>query len=161
VKLPLLTPRLLVRAWTPADVDAAFGLLGNPTTMGRMRAGRADSLDDAATWVAKRIEQQVQTGLTMWAVERREAPGLVGACGIFPHEDGLELGYIVDHRHVGNGYAREVARAVCDCVRDERPGERIYATIRLDNAASIHVAERIGFRLTESSETSPLLVYEL
>ncbi len=87
----------------------------------------------------------------------------VGACGIFPHDDGLKLGYIVDHRHVGNGYAREVARAVCDRVRAERPGDRIYATIRPDNAASVRVAEHIGFRSAGDwpDDAGPLLVYEL
>ena len=131
--------------------------------MGRMRAGRADSRDDAAAWVAKRIEQQERTGLTMWAVERREASGLVGACGIFAHDDGLELGYIVDHRHVGQGYASEVARAVCDRVRVEHPSDRIYATIRPDNTASIRVAENVGFRLIGnlSDAAGSLLLFEL
>ena len=101
--LPLVTPRLMLRAWTDDDVDAAFELLGNDETMGRMRAGRARSREDAAVWVARRVEQQKAHGLTMWAVERRTEPGVVAACGLFPHDDGLELGYIVDHRHIGNG----------------------------------------------------------
>lgn len=163
VDLPLVTVRLLLREWTQDDVDAAYALLGDAATMGRMRSGRADSRDDAAVWVSRRMEQQAEHGLTMWAVERRIHSGVIAACGLFPHDDGLELGYIVDHRHVGNGYATEAARAVCDAARNERPDERIFATIRPHNAGSIRVAENLGFRLggEVTDEAGALLVYEL
>jgi RimJ/RimL family protein N-acetyltransferase len=163
VELPLLTARLIMRAWTLDDVDAAFGLLGNSLTMGRMRAGRADKHEDARVWVARRIEQQAESGLTMWAVERRDVPGLVGACGLFPHEAGLELGYIIDHRHVGNGYATEAAGAVCAAARDANPDSRVFATIRPDNLASISVAEHVGLRRTAevADAVGSLLLFEL
>jgi len=149
VDLPLLTPRLMLRVWSLADGDAAFALLGDPATMGRMRAGRAETRDDAAVWVARRVEQQAQHGLTMWAVERLAEPGmLIGACGLFPHDDGLELGYIVERRHVGQGFATEAAKSACVAAREEWPDRCIYATIRPANTASTRVAERVGLRLT-------------
>lgn len=158
-----MTARLVLRTWSLADVDAAFGLLGNDKTMGRMRAGRVDTRHDAEVWVSRRIEQQTQQGLTMFAMELRGTPGLVGACGLFPHNEAMELAYIVDHHHVGKGYATEAAQGVCAAARNDNPQVRIYATIRPDNRSSIAVAERVGLRLTSEFEDTAgaLLLYKL
>jgi RimJ/RimL family protein N-acetyltransferase len=99
----------------------------------------------------------------MWAVERRGDDVLVGACGLFPHTDRLELGYIIDHRYRRQGYAVEAARAAVACAQAVRPGRRIYATIRPENEWSLRVAGAVGLVRTGSvaDEHGELLVYDL
>lgn len=103
------------------------------------------------------------TGLTMWAVERYLDGLLVGACGLFPQDDQLELAYIIDHRYRRQGYAAEAASAAVAVGRAVRPGWRIYATIRPDNAGSIRVAEIVGLHPTATVEDEfrALAVYDL
>ena len=162
VRPPLLTSRLRLRAWTEGDVDAVFALLGSNATMGSMRAGRVHSRDEAAAWLRRRIDQHRVVGLTMWALEQQADDRLVGACGLFPQGESLELAYIVDHRFRGRGYATEAAIAVVTEGAQARPGSRIYATIRPGKAASQVVAERSGLRPREriTDDFGDLLVYE-
>lgn len=98
----------------------------------------------------------------MWALEQQADDRLVGACGLFPHDDGLELAYIVDHRFRGRAYATEAAVAVVTASAQAQPGSRIYAMIRPGKAASQVVAERSGLRLQKrvTDDFGDLLVYE-
>jgi len=162
VRLPLVTSRLRLRAWTESDVDAVFALLGSDATMGTMRAGRVHSRTEALGWVRRRIDQQRLDGMTMWAMERQADDRLVGACGLFPQGEALELAYIVDHRYRRRGYATEAALAAVTAGAEAWPGSRIYATIRPDKEASRHVAERSGLRLQRqvADDFGDLLVYE-
>ena len=157
------TARLRLRAWRAHEAEAVLGLLGDDATMGTMRAGRVHSLDEAEEWLRKRLIQQEQQGLTMWAVERQLDSVVVGACGLFPKEDRLELAYIIDHRYRLNGYAAEAAGAAVATGQAVRPGARIYATIRPDNEGSIRVAETVGLEPVGRVEDDfgSLVVYEL
>lgn len=99
----------------------------------------------------------------MWAVERLADEGLIGACGVFPHAERLELAYIIDHRYRCRGYATEAARAAVEAGQEARPGCTVYATIRPQNRASIRVAEAVGLRArqTVSDDLGDLVVYHL
>lgn len=163
MKRPIDTARLRIRDWRADEAQAVFGLLGSDATMGTMRAGRVHFPDEAQEWLQKRLAQQEQHSLTMWAVERRLDGVLVGACGLFPQEGRLELAYIIDHRYRRLGYAAEAARAAVAAGQAVRPGLRIYATIRPGNTASIGVAKAVGLRPagTVEDEFGALAVYDL
>ncbi len=130
--------------------------------MGNMRAGRVHAMSEAEEWLHRRMRQQREHALTMWAVERRQDAQLVGACGLFPQDARLELAYIIDHRHRGSGYASEAARAAVAAGRARRPGWRIYATIRPNNPASVRVAESAGLQPAAPVEddAGALLIYD-
>ena len=155
--------RLRLREWRADEAQAAFDLLGSDDTMGTMRASRVHSIQEADEWLRKRLAQQQEHGLTMWAVERRCDGVLVGACGLFPQPDRLELGYIIDHRYRRQGYATEAAKAAVAAGQEARPGCRIYATIRPHNRASVGVAEAVGLHGTGTLEDDlgQLLVFDL
>lgn len=129
--------------------------------MGEMRAGRVETLGEAEIWLSRRIEQQAEEGLTMWAVELLGGGQVVGACGVFPQESDLELAYIVDYRHQGLGYATEAATMVQSALSTLADSRPVYATIRPSNAASCKVAERLGLRVVEErhDDRGVLLVY--
>jgi RimJ/RimL family protein N-acetyltransferase len=158
----MLTARLMLREWRSGEVDAVYGLLGSDATMGTGRAGRVHSLDEAQDWLGRRLQQQQEHGLTMWAAERQQDGQLIGACGLFPKDERLELAYIIDHRFWRSGYATEAARAALKAGAASRPAWPIFATIRPSNIWSLRVAETIGMRRAASvmDDRGELLVYE-
>lgn len=138
---PIRTKRLTLRPVTQDDVAAVFGILGDQTTTASVSWGLSD-LESAERWVRRRMEQQEAYGLSMWAVELPE-DGLVGLVGFFPHDDrSVELGYVVHARHWGQGIATEAVQAMLQAAEDV--AERVYATVRSTNAASLAVARRVG-----------------
>ncbi len=159
--LPLVGPRLRVRAWREDEAAVVMGLLGSAATMGDMRAGRVHSDDEAARWLDGRLRQQRELGLTMWAVDNRADDVFVGACGLFPQDTELELAYIISHRHRGQRYASEAAGLVLDALDAAGIQMPVYAIIRPRNVASRRVAEVLGFRCTEerTDDRGVLLVY--
>ena len=81
VAAPIRTKRLTLRPVTQDDVAAVFGILGDQATTANVSWGLSD-LGSAQRWVRRRMEQQGQFGLSMWAVELH-ADGLVGLVGFF------------------------------------------------------------------------------
>jgi len=88
-----------------------------------------------------------------WAVEERATGAFVGDAGFadFKREVGPsmrgvpELGYVFAARAHGKGYATEAARAVV-AWGDARGFTRTVCLIHAENAASLRVAEKCGYR---------------
>jgi RimJ/RimL family protein N-acetyltransferase len=82
----------------------------------------------------------------MYAVSVRETGETAGFVGFSPRElewgHELELGWLLLPRFHGHGYATEAARTVRSLV----PGQ-VVSLIRVENAASINVARKLGMRL--------------
>jgi len=60
-----------------------------------------------------------------------------------------ELGYILDKRHWGRGYAAEAARAVLDWCSQTQGCTEFIAHCDAENTASRRVLEKLGFALAE------------
>jgi RimJ/RimL family protein N-acetyltransferase len=131
------------------DVPAASELLGVefPADLGRRSRGllalRLSDLrrqPDSAPWLLRTI------CLREPASSRRIMVGLTGFHG--PPDLGgvVELGYEIEPDHRRNGYAAEAAAALAAWALTQAGVRRVVAAIRPDNAASIGVARRIGFR---------------
>ena len=73
----------------------------------------------------------------------------------------FELGYALGRRWWGRGYATEAALAVRDHALGELALPEVLALVRPDNAASIHVVEKIGMELvgTRHSDGVEHLLY--
>jgi len=72
----------------------------------------------------------------------------IGACGIDPREDGLELGYWLGVRYWGQGYATEAVRALIDHAFGDLQQETLHAGARVSNPASRRVLEKCAFQWT-------------
>jgi RimJ/RimL family protein N-acetyltransferase len=62
--------------------------------------------------------------------------------------DAVELGWSVFPRHQRNGYATETALALMDWARQVHGITRFISATTPDNAASLRVHEKLGFRRT-------------
>jgi RimJ/RimL family protein N-acetyltransferase len=158
--VPLTTERLRLRALTVADHPKVFDVLGDEQTTARV-SWRQPDLESARAWLERRIEEQREHRVSMWAVEALTTGEMIGLCGFFSHAGAneTEVGYVIKARLWGRGYATEAAQAAVASAA--QAGHRLYATIRPWNIGSIRVAERAGLRLDERIEDDrgQLLVY--
>jgi RimJ/RimL family protein N-acetyltransferase len=146
------TERLLLRAFRESDLDAVFALHGDPETSRYSPSGPLRSRDAARELLGLWMSDWSQRGIGYWAVERRDAPGVVVGIGGVRHKElegrpVLNLAYRFSPQTWGSGYATEVARAALTLAREHLPDLPLVAIIHPENTASIRVAERLGMRL--------------
>lgn len=144
--LRLETPRLLLRQFTEADLDALAAMYADPETMRYLGDGRTATR--AETWraIAGMLGHWLLRGYGMWAVVEKQTGAMIGRVGFIDPEGwpGFELGWVIAGSHRGRGYAPEAATAALHYARQALRRERVISLIRPANAASIRVAEKIG-----------------
>jgi ribosomal-protein-alanine N-acetyltransferase len=83
------------------------------------------------------------------AITDRTDDRLIGNCGIRVNDPDLReanIGYELDPRHWGRGYATEAARAILGFGFDELGLHRVWAECVADNTGSARVLEKLGMR---------------
>lgn len=104
--------------------------------------------------------QREESGPGILAVERKRTADVIGYCGLVFHGNGSpdepELAYELLRAAHGCGYATEAGRAVVTWV-SEAGYPRLWARVRVWNAASRRVLEKLGFR--EPDRVEPDAVY--
>lgn len=88
-------------------------------------------------------------GWGVWIVVERQADTVVGSVGFKgrPDREGtVEIGYEVAPAHRGRGYATEAVEALLRWAFAHPTVRRVAAECAPDNAASIRVLEKTGFR---------------
>ena len=140
--LPVDTERLTIRPFVAADLEALHAIYGDADAM-RWVDGDYSTVDKTRAALATHIRMHALDGFAFWAVEAREGGALVGEVGFGRLGDEVEMGWTFRRDAWGRGYATEAGRAALA----EAPRERVIAVIRRENAASIRVAEKLGFVL--------------
>lgn len=91
--------------------------------------------------------RDAESGLTLYAIERRAHADFIGYCGLIVGQasvDEPEIAYELARRIHGNGYATEAARrVVAEAISTGRT--RLWATVREWNTPSLRVLEKVGF----------------
>jgi ribosomal-protein-alanine N-acetyltransferase len=145
----LETPRLRLREFVPADVDALALILSDAETMRYY----PDLFDRAGVegWIARNRRRYVANGHGLWAMILKSTGELIGDCGVTVQTidglDELEVGYHLRRDHWGQGYATEAARACQDWAFANRNVGYVVSLIRPENMRSRRVAERNGLTL--------------
>jgi len=150
VALPIVTARLRIRALGPADADSLHRIYADPEAMRYVGAsGSVRTLEQTGEIVARLIRSRRRHGYGLWAATLRTGGDMIGICGITPVEDAgpdVELVYLVERAHWGQGYATEMARACLAAGFGAFGLERIVALAYPANAASIRVMQKCGMR---------------
>lgn len=84
----------------------------------------------------------------VWTVLDRQSGAVVGRAGLSVREgyDLPELGFVIHRKWQGRGLAWEVCREILRYARESLGFERIQALVHEDNAASLHLCRKLGFR---------------
>ncbi|MFC7614960.1 GNAT family N-acetyltransferase [Actinokineospora soli] len=148
----LRTDRLLLRRFTPADVDLVVALDRDPGVM-RYISGEPPTTPEEArdeiipAWLAY-YDRSPSFGF--WAAHEHPGGAFVGWFHFRPSPDrpdaGVELGYRLHRSAWGHGYATELSRALIHKGFTEWGVDRVYAETMSVNTASRRVMEKAGLR---------------
>jgi RimJ/RimL family protein N-acetyltransferase len=142
----LETPRLILRRFTPDDLDTLAALMSDAQFM-------RFSLGPYSHEQTKVILEKILTGYrdhlpSQFAVIFRADNKLIGYCGFFRQivddAEEIEIGYRLDSNYWGLGIATEAARAVRDHAFSDLHLDHVISLIHPDNIASRRVAEKNG-----------------
>lgn len=151
--LPLITPRVLVREFTPADFAALRAIDADPEVL-RYRSRPEITPDMTREFLAQAASSAAEgAGRARYALAvvlrgGPQAGQLIGQCGLTRLPPGTEafLWYSLNRQHWGQGYMTEAARAVLAFGFEAAGLERIFAECHPENLASVQVMQRIGLR---------------
>jgi ribosomal-protein-alanine N-acetyltransferase len=141
------TDRLVLRRFTPADLDPVAAMMADPEVTQffpggpRTREQTLARLDDF-------LREYERVGFSKWAVVLRSSGELIGRCGpAIQSVDGVdevELGYDLAKHHWGRGLATEAATAAVEHCFAVLGMARVISIIDPNNVPSLRVAQRLG-----------------
>jgi len=147
---PLETPRLILRAWRDADVDAWAALNADarvmeffPSTYDRARSERS------AASLSADFERN---GYGWWAVEVKNGQAFAGVVALqklpddMPFAPATEVGWRFAFDAWGCGYATEAATAALAFAFNRLQREEVVAFTAAVNLRSRRVMEKLGMR---------------
>ncbi|HEY4344390.1 MAG TPA: GNAT family N-acetyltransferase [Parvibaculum sp.] len=150
IALPIETPRLILRDFRKADLDAVHAyssledvaryLIWGPNTLAQSKEAIEGFLDD------QRMRPRTIFDVAVTLKPKRD---VIGGAGLrIIDKDNLtgEIGYTLHPDFWGYGLAVEAARALLDAGFNELGLQRIVAVCDQRNKASARVMERLGMR---------------
>ena len=79
-----------------------------------------------------------------WIITLKDSDKAIGAISCRIAENAAEIGYLLNRKYWGRGYATQAARAIVDWALSQAEVSLVWATCDVENVASIRVLERIG-----------------
>jgi RimJ/RimL family protein N-acetyltransferase len=141
------TPRLLLRAPEPADVDPLFAIQGNAEAMRFTFC--APSREATAAHIVSYTARFAEDGFAPWTVVLEAEQRVVGWSGLNKDpsapEWGVEIAYYLDPAYWGRGLATELVRESLALAFDELGLEDVGAFLKPENVASVRVLVKAGF----------------
>ena len=147
--LHIETPRLCLRLMDLSDLDDLLKIFGDPMVMASFDTAPFDR-QQMQRWVQRNIAHQDAHGYGLFSVILKSEEILIGDCGLermeVEGELSTELGYDFRSGYWNQGFATEAASAVRDYAFDTLGLPSLISLIRVGNAASRRVSEKIGMR---------------
>lgn len=141
--------RLIYRRTTLDDITAWSDFFIDNDRLHFFNFDLSKSVEELSEqWITKQMERYASNGFGHLAVELKSSGQLIAMGGILPRElDGkreFEIGYSVNPRHWGHGYATEIAMTMKDFAMRHLDASRFISIIDLENADSAKVALKNG-----------------
>ncbi|QDQ27119.1 GNAT family N-acetyltransferase [Chitinimonas arctica] len=149
MRIPTLdTPRLQLIGPDESHLDGYAAMYGDAESMQHIRGGQ--TFDRSGSWlkIATHVGHWQLRGYGFWSVREKASGEIVGQAGLMYPADNpaLEIGWLVERRHWGKGYASEAAQAALDHAFQVVRAERVMAQIAPANTASRALARKLGMR---------------
>jgi len=148
----LETERLILRAFRVDDLDALAAMWTDPQVV-RFIGGHALSREDTWRRSLAACGQWPYSGWGYWIAELKGSGEVIGQLGFADFKRDMEpslegepeLGYVFSPNVHGQGIAYEACAAALDWADANLKAASYPAIISPENAASIRLAERLGF----------------
>jgi RimJ/RimL family protein N-acetyltransferase len=152
-QIPILeTERLRLRASTPADFPAHCALWADPDVVRHLGA-LPNTVEESWSRFLRNAGHWTVLGFGSWLVEEKSTGEFVGEVGLFDYHRNIEppltipeIGWVLSPAKHGKGYATEAVKAILGWGRDRFIADEVACIIVPDNAPSLRVAEKCGFR---------------
>jgi ribosomal-protein-alanine N-acetyltransferase len=148
--LPLLeTERLLLRPVRQEDAENIYDYGKNPKSSEYTLWNQYKSINDAHSFIENYIfpnyEKNIPEPIAIcWKEKPDELIGMVGCFWASEKNKCMELAYVVNPKHWGQGVCTEAAKALVDFCFKRFDVQRIQAQFKAPNIASGKVMEKIG-----------------
>jgi RimJ/RimL family protein N-acetyltransferase len=145
----MLTRRLVVRRFHPADAGALAVYRSDPEVARYQSWSAPVSLEAAATLVDTfAAGDPYAPGWFQYAIELRSNRALIGDIGVHLHDNLMqaEIGFTLAREHQRHGYASEALRCVLEHLFTDRGLHRVSADCDARNVRSARLLERLGFQ---------------
>ena len=147
----LTTERLLLRDFVESDWEAVLAYQQDPLYL-RYNEWTSRTAEEVRQFVQMFLNHQKQIPRIkfQFAVTLKSTGQLIGNCGVrrdSPETRAGDLGYELDPRFWGHGYATEAARAVLSFGFSHMHLHHVSAWCVADNVGSARVLEKLGMRL--------------
>jgi RimJ/RimL family protein N-acetyltransferase len=149
---PLETTRLTLRPFTSEDFDALHAMQSDEEVV-RYLYGEAKSPAETRELLDRKIAGSAWAAEGDWlgaAVVERMSGTTVGDISlnwVSERDRTAEIGFILDPRHQGKGYATEAARTLLAWSFETAGLHRVIGRLEARNTASARVLEKLGMRL--------------
>ncbi|WP_018248769.1 GNAT family N-acetyltransferase [Orenia marismortui] len=81
----------------------------------------------------------------------KEIKELIGHVGLSPIDEGVEIGYAIEERYQGKGYATEAVKAMSAWALKELEVSNIWGIVDINNTISARVLEKSGYSFVKDS----------
>jgi RimJ/RimL family protein N-acetyltransferase len=150
---PLETERLLLRGHRPEDFPDCAAMWGDPEVT-RHIGGRPFTEEETWSRLLRYAGHWTLLGFGYWVVREKSTGLFVGEVGFAdmkraidpPFGGAPEIGWALARRSHGLGYATEAVREAVAWGQQHFERERTVCLIDPDNARSIRVAQKCGYR---------------
>jgi RimJ/RimL family protein N-acetyltransferase len=149
------TERLLIRPLELADAPGMFIMDSDPEVHKYVGGKPMQTVEEIEAVIAYVRQQYLDNGIGRWAVIEKGSNEFVGWTGFKLMKETVkgyinyyDFGYRLARRFWGKGYATESGAAALRYGIDKLQYKDIYAMTDVDNNASRHVLEKLGFSYT-------------
>ena len=149
------TARLKFRQITEGDSEFIFALYSTETFKRFIADKNFQSAEDARKFIVNSLSVMYRTsGLGLMLVELKSSSAAIGICGLIKRDslDEVDLGFGYLPIYEGLGYGTEAAGSFVDLAKQELRLPRLVAITTSDNASSINLLTKLGFRFERIHE---------
>jgi [ribosomal protein S5]-alanine N-acetyltransferase len=153
------TERLLLRELLPADEEAFFAMDSDPEVHRYLGNKPLKSIEEARTVIQFVREQYVAYGIGRWAAIEKATGNFIGWSGLKfvtelenNHRNYYDIGYRLDKRYWGKGYATESAKAALEYAFVHMNVKEIIGSAHVDHIKSRKALEKCGLTFIEKFE---------
>jgi RimJ/RimL family protein N-acetyltransferase len=147
------TPRLVLRMYGRRDRETLHRMLADPEMFHFSHRGPM-SHEESWSMLLRHVGHWQICGYGVFAVVEKESGRVIGEAGVCDFQRRLgadfddfpEITWSIDTAFQGRGYATEAAAAALGWLEREYGKKQTVCLIHEDNAASIAVAEKLGYR---------------
>jgi ribosomal-protein-alanine N-acetyltransferase len=144
------TARLLLRPFALADVPKVFVMGGEegirrwiPDQVYRDQRHAEQVVCALMAYTAERPEPRVQPYVL--GIEHAETGSLIGHVGLSPARGSVEIGYAIEQRLQGQGFATEAVTAISEWALAGLSLPEVLGIVAAENLQSCRVLEKAGF----------------